>query len=308
MVAALTKARRRRLPAARRNWSLIAGCVLAALIVLAAIFRGLIEPYAPGAEYLNQTLQGPSASHLLGTDSLGRDELSRVIAGLSWSLGVTSIAVAISGFLGTTIGLIGAGWSGWPRAIVRRVMDFGIAFPFLVIAVVIIVVVGHGFLALSVTLGVVSWPIFSRVTFAEGIAAAERDYVLAARLMGVSTLRRVLRHILPTIRGTILVMLAFMFADLILVEAALSFVGLGAPLGTPTWGNMLYESEQYMVQAPWLLAAPGIAIVIVVIAANLLGDGLAAYTGRSSQARTRRGRLRRLLGKPLPVASEPTTS
>lgn len=282
------RSHRKRNPSGHRNWSLIAGVAAAAIILLSTFCRGLIEPDSPGAISLTQTLHAPSFAHLLGTDEFGRDEFSRVIAGLSWSLGVTSIAVAVSALIGTAIGLVGAGWPGWPRVLVRRTMDFGIAFPFLVIAVVIIVVVGHGFLALSLTLGVVSWPMFSRVTFAEGIAAAEQDYVLAARLMGVRPITRVIRHILPAIRGTIFVMLAFMFADLLLVEAALSFIGLGAPLGTPTWGNMLYESEQFLVTAPWLLAAPAVAIVVVVVTANLLGDGLATLGSGPRVAGTRR--------------------
>jgi peptide/nickel transport system permease protein len=264
-------------PARRRdrNWSLLAGGILAALIAFATIFHSLLEPYPPGSPSLSSILKGPSSAHLLGTDSLGRDELSRVLAGLPWSIGITVVAVAIATTLGTLLGLAGVVYAGWPRFVVRRVTDFGIAFPLLVIAVVAIVVVGHGFIALAGTLGVVAWPIFARVTLAQGLSAATEDYVLAAQLMGVGPFRRALRHILPAIRHTLIAMVAFLFADLLLLEAALSYLGLGAPVGTPTWGNLLADSTQYLVNAPWLLAAPAGALVLVVVSANLLGDGLA---------------------------------
>jgi peptide/nickel transport system permease protein len=269
--AGLGPRRRRR----KRNWPLIVGLVLGLAIVVLTLFHSSIEPYDPGAINIGAFLHPPSGEHLLGTDELGRDELSRVIAGFPFSIGVATIGVLIASVIGTALGLIGAGWEGWPRFVVRRFVDFGIAFPFLVIAVVIIVVVGDGFWQLSATLGIVAWPIFTRVTLAQGLVTVEQEYVLAARLMSVSPFRRAIRHILPAMRGTIVVMLAFVFADLLLLQSGLAFIGLGAPLGTPTWGNLLQDSQQYLLNGSWLMAAPAGAIVLSVITANLIGDGLA---------------------------------
>ena len=271
VTAPINSRRRRR----RRNWSLLAGATLGILIVLITLLHNVIEPYPPSAINLVVEFNGLSWSHLLGTDELGRDEFSRVLAGFPFSIGVAAIGVIVSSVIGTILGLIGAGWPGWPRFVVRRFLDFGIAFPFLVTAVVVIVVVGNGFWQLALTLGIVTWPVFARVTLAQGSVIAEQEYVLAARLMGVRPIRRAIRHILPAMRGTIVVMVAFMFADLLLIQTGLAFVGLGAPLGTPTWGNLLHDSEQYLLNAPWMLAGPAVAIVLTVITANLIGDGLA---------------------------------
>lgn len=264
------------------NWSLIVGATLAVLILVVAAAHTLLEPYAPGNPSLGQLLKAPSAAHLLGTDSLGRDQLSRVLAGFPWSIGITVIAVAIAATLGSLLGLVGVVYAGWPRFVVRRLTDFGIAFPLLVVALVAIVIVGHGFIALAGTLGVVAWPVFARVTLAQGLSAAQEEYVLAAQLMGVGPLRRAVRHVLPAIRHTLIAMVAFLFADLLLLEAALSYLGLGAPIGDPTWGNLLSDSTQYLVNAPWLLAGPSIALVLVVVTANLLGEGLAKGTGATA--------------------------
>lgn len=265
---------------ARANPSLVVALVLVLAIAVMTLFPGLFEPYDPSATSLFERLQAPSWAHLLGTDELGRDELSRLIAGFPWSVGVSVVAVAIASLIGTIVGMVGATWAGAPRWLVRRILDITIAFPFLVLAVVVIVVVGHSFLAVAVTLGVVTWPLFARVTLAEAIVVAQADYVVGARLMGAGPVRRMARHILPGVRDTLMVLVSFSFADLILLQAALSFIGLGAPLGTPTWGNMLSDSEQYLTNAPWLLAAPALAIVFVVVAANLLADRLSAYQAR----------------------------
>lgn len=267
------------------NPMLLVGTLLGLGVLVVTIFNTSLQPYNPTAVDLSSMEHGPSWAHLLGTDAVGRDELSRVLSGFPYSIGVAAIGVAISSASGTLLGLIGAAFGGWPRFLVRRAVDFGVAFPFLVVAVVIIVIVGHGFLAVAVTLGIVSWPIFTRVVFAQGLVAAEQDYVLAARLMGVGTLRRALRHILPAVRGTVLVMVAFVFADLLLLQAALAFIGLGPPLGSATWGNMLADAQDYLTQAPWMLVGPAAAIVIVVVTANLIGEGLVRAGAAPSSAR-----------------------
>jgi len=215
-------------------------------------------------------------THWLGTDNLGRDLWSRAVAGLAWSLACALTATLIAASIGTTLGLLAAERDGWVRAVVRQVVDLVLAFPGIVAAICVIAVVGQGFWPLVLTLGLLSWPVFARVVYAEALGLLERDFVTAARLAGVNRLRILVGHVLPGLRTTLLVMLAFHFADMLIAESALSFLGIGAPPGDPTWGNMLAESRQFLFRAPWMLFVPAGAIVLAVVIANLLGDGIAA--------------------------------
>jgi peptide/nickel transport system permease protein len=253
------------------------GLGLAVLLGVVALTQSVFAPADPYATDLPNRLAGPgSPGHLLGTDQLGRDLLSRVLAGFGWSLGIALLATAVGAGIGTAVGLL-AGWStGWPRTVLTRLVDLVISFPYLVIAIAIIAVVGRGFWPLALTLGLVSWPIYARVTYAETLSLRARPYVLAARLVGASAARTLVTHVLPGLRPTLQVLCALQFADMLVAESGLSFLGLGAPLGTPTWGNMLSDSRGYLVDAPWLLLAPATAIVLAVVAANLIGDGLTA--------------------------------
>jgi peptide/nickel transport system permease protein len=222
-------------------------------------------------------LQGPSLSGAwFGTDGLGQDVYSRVIAGFRWSLGIGTVGTLLGGFIGLTLG-VSAAWSRKTlRTILSRIIDIGISFPYLIIAVTIVTVVGRGFWPLALTLGLVCWPTIARVVYAETLTLREREYVTAARLFGISSLRSIFTHILPALRPTIQVVAAFTFAELLIAESGLSFLGLGAPLGTPTWGNMLNDSRVYMATSPWMMLAPVSAIIITIFAANLLGEGLNA--------------------------------
>jgi peptide/nickel transport system permease protein len=185
---------------------------------------------------------------------------------------------------GTIAGLMAAQQAGPVRTAVNRSVDTIIAFPGLVIAICVIAVIGRGFWPLSLTLGILTWPFVARVVYAEALGLMQRDYVLAAQLFSVHGGRIIFRHILPGLRPTLMVMLAFHFADMLIAESALSFLGLGAPLMAPTWGNMLAESRQYLTSAPWMLLAPGGAIVIVVITLNLIGDGIAKLSRDRARA------------------------
>jgi peptide/nickel transport system permease protein len=264
-------------PSRRLAPTLVVGLVLAAGLLVVALAQQVLVPYDPYATNLINRLSPPgSAGHLLGTDQLGRDVLSRVLTGFPWSLGVGVIATAVGATIGTTIGIV-AGWSvGWLRAFLTRVVDLAISFPYLVIAIVVVALVGRGFWPLALTLGAVTWPTYARVVYAETLSLRTREYVLAARLAGASSLRILITHVLPGLKSTLLVLCAFKFADILVAESGLSFLGLGAPLGAPTWGNMLADSRAYMLNAPWLLLAPAAAIVLAVVTANLLGDGLSA--------------------------------
>jgi peptide/nickel transport system permease protein len=265
---------------AGREFLVGAAAVLAVLAV--AVLGPMLSP-DPYATALDVRLLPPGAAgHWLGTDALGRDLAARIVTGLGWSLGVAAVATAIAAAIGTTLALVAAERDGWIRTAILQLVAAVLSFPGLVIAIAVIAVVGHGYWPLTLTLGLLSWPVFARVVYAEARGLLERDYVLAARLSGASRIRILAGHVLPGIAPTLYVMLAFHLADMLVAESALSFLGLGAPLGSPSLGNMLSESRQYLFVAPWLMFVPAAAIVAVVIAANLLGDGL---TRRTSGAR-----------------------
>jgi peptide/nickel transport system permease protein len=259
----------------RSGWLLVIGLALGVVLAAAALSHSIIAPADPYATDLAHRLAPlGTAGHALGTDQLGRDLLSRVLAGFGWSLGIGLIATTISAATGTALGVL-TGWSGGlVRASLNRLIDLAISFPYLVTAVAVVAIVGRGFWPLALTLGLVSWPVFARVGYAETLGLRGRGYVLAARLAGVSPPRTLLTHVLPGLAPTILVMSAFQFADLLVAESGLSFLGLGAPLSTPTWGNLLADSRGYLVDAPRLMLVPAAAIVLSVLTASLIGDGL----------------------------------
>jgi peptide/nickel transport system permease protein len=222
--------------------------------------------------------------HIFGTDQLGRDLFFRVLGGLPWSLGISGVAVVCVAVIGTFIGLIGAWYTGIVRTIVLLGIASMIAMPFLVLALVVVAVIGRGFWPLSLTMGFIAWTAVSRVIYAEARGLLTREYVLAARLFGVNKWSILIFHILPGLRPTILVMAAFFFAVLLIIESALSFLGLGAPLNAPSWGNMLSDSRQYLVNAPWMMFVPATAIVTAVISLNLIGDGFAELSRKRARA------------------------
>ena len=269
-----------RLPLAKRQGApgmrLIIGGIVASIVIVLAIANTALAPWDPlEGDIMIRLKPVFTPGHWMGTDQLGRDLWSRVLAGLPWSLGIAMVATLISMFIGTIAGLAAAWQPGRLRNVINRLVDMIIAFPGLVIAICVIAVVGRGFWPLAVTLGILTWPFFARVVYAEALSLMKRDYVLAAQMYAVSGPRILWRHILPNLRPTLLVMLAFHFADMLIAESALSFLGLGAPLSAPTWGNMLADSRQYLINAPWMMFAPGTAIVVVVVTLNLLGDGIA---------------------------------
>lgn len=274
------------MPISRRNLSkkfnrspftLRLSATILGFLFLVAIFQPLFYRVDPQYSDLLMRLQSPSLDGAwLGTDALGQDVYSRVIAGFRWSLGIASVGTLLGGFIGLTLGISAAWNRNRVRTVLSRIIDIGISFPYLIIAVTIVSVVGRGFWPLGLTLGLVCWPTIARVVYAETLTLREREYVTAARLFGVSAIRSIFSHILPALRPTIQVIAAFTFADLLIAESGLSFLGLGAPLGTPTWGNMLNDSRTYLATAPWMMIGPALAIIITIFTANLLGEGLNA--------------------------------
>lgn len=279
---ALVAAEKRGRP--RFSGELWLGVVLAGLLLAATIASDSLQPADPAKTNLLGRFTEPGADgYWLGSDNLGRDLLARVLAGLQWSLGAAALATAISATIGTTLGLIAAEYSGRVRTVILQITDLVLAFPGLIVAICVIAVVGQGFWPLVLTLGFLSWPPFARVIYAEGLSLSSRGFVTAARLSGSSRASILVRHWLPALSGTLGVMLAFHFAEMLIAESALSFLGLAAPVGEPTWGNMLAESRPHLFRAPWMLYVPAGAIVIAVLAANFIGDGLAHLFGRTTE-------------------------
>ena len=272
------------------SFQLDLGLLIFGLVVLALLAQWFLLDSSDLDGNLTSRLKPPGFTgrdgiyHIFGTDQLGRDLLFRVLGGLPWSLGISGVAVVCVAVIGTFIGLIGAWYTGIFRTIVLLGVASMIAMPFLVLALVVVAVVGRGFWPISLTMGFIAWTAVSRVIYAESRGLLTREYVLAARLFGVSKWSILIFHVLPGLRPTILVMAAFFFAVLLIIESALSFLGLGAPLNAPSWGNMLSDSRQYLVNAPWMMFVPAGAIVTAVISLNLIGDGFAELSRKRARA------------------------
>ena len=269
-------------PASTKDPDLFMRLGLAMLVLLGLL--GLAGPslVSIGADYidLDRRLIPPmSDGALLGTDQLGRDMLARLMAGLRWSLATATLATIIAFLLGLSLGLIAAAGK-WPLApLVLQITALAQAFPVFVLAAAVIAIVGGGFWAVVTTLGLVTWPAFARVVAAEAASLRTREYVLAARMMQMPVWRLYAVHLLPGLVPSLATLLAFHVADMLIAESALSVLGIGAGLGAATWGTMLSESRAYLLTAPWMLLVPAAAVVIVVIAFNLVGDGLRRQFG-----------------------------
>jgi peptide/nickel transport system permease protein len=254
------------------------GLAILTALVLAAVFADQIAP-DPDAQALFDRLDAPSWAggehgHLLGTDSLGRDLLARVIHGARVSLTVGLVGVALSGGVGITLGLI-AGYLGrrWDR-IIMRVADVQQAIPALVLAVAVAAVIKPSITNLIVVLAVTTWFTFARVVRSEVLSLREMLFVEAARVIGANDGRIIARHILPNAAASIIVIATLMIGNLILFEASLSFLGVGVPLTTPTWGRMVFNGLEYVATAWWIALFPGLAVMLTVLATNLVGDWL----------------------------------
>jgi peptide/nickel transport system permease protein len=259
---------------ALKHRSFVAGGVLVALLVALALLSFVWTPH-PAAEIdVANKLKPPSATHWLGTDSLGRDIASLLIVGARASIAVGLIAVGIGISIGVALGLLAAARRGWVEELVMRLTDFGIAFPALLTAIMLTAIYGPGLVTSIVAIGLFNIPEFARLTRAAANAVWAREYVLAARACGKGAWRISVEHVLPNIGAVLIVQATIRFAVAILAEAALSYLGLGTQPPTPSWGRMLNEGQSMMYQAPLLAVWPGLAIVLSVLGLNLMGDGL----------------------------------
>ncbi|MGD0863740.1 MAG: ABC transporter permease [Candidatus Limnocylindrales bacterium] len=258
-----------------RNGPAIVGIVFIAIFVTGAILAPYIAPYNPTIGVLGNNLQGPSLAHLMGTDLLGRDEFSRVLYGARISLTVGVIAVVFGLIGGTTIGAIAGGAGGLVDGFLMRVIDVMLAVPGILLAIGIVAWLGHGEIQIMLAVGISYSPIFARLLRGSLLALRESDYVIAARSMGASPVRILLRHMLPNALTPLIVQATLAAATAIIDVAGLGFLGLGP--GDPRiaeWGEMLTDSSRFLQSAPYLIFFPGAAIVISAVGFNLLGDGL----------------------------------
>ena len=259
--------------------ALIGLWVFAALILL-AVFAPLIAPHDPTSQARDALLvppywqDGGSATYLLGTDAIGRDILSRLLFGARFSLfiGLVVVTIALTG--GIALGLLAGFFGGWVDSVIMRVMDVVLAFPSLLLALVLVAVLGPGLTNAMIAIALVLQPHFARLTRAAVMAEKNREYVMAARVAGASKLRLMFRTILPNCLGPLIVQGTLSFSNAILDAAALGFLGMGAQPPTPEWGTMLAEAREFILRAPWVVTFPGVAILITVLAINLVGDGL----------------------------------
>lgn len=258
-----------------QRWRLLAiGGLLVAIVVVCAIFADFVAPYSPYDLDVASMLRGPSAAHWLGTDEIGRDELSRAIFAARISVEVALVAVGVGLIGGTIIGIFAAYFGGWIDLALMRLMELLFSFPAILLAVILLASLGTNILNAMLAIGIIFIPGFSRLARAATNGVLRQQYIDAARTIGMGDIRIVMREILPNVVTPLLVEAAVAFAYAVLLESALSFLGLGAQPPEPSWGNMLNTGRGFMGQAPWLSIVPGMAMFLCVLGFNLLGDGL----------------------------------
>ena len=258
-----------------RRWRLLAiGGTLVGIVIVCALFAEVIAPYSPYDLDVAVMLQGPSAMHWLGTDEIGRDVLSRAILAARISVQVALVAVGVGLVGGTIIGIVAAYFGGWIDLALMRLMELLFSFPAILLAVILLASLGTSILNAMLAIGIIFIPGFSRLARAATNDVLRQHYVDAARTVGMGDGRILLREILPNVVTPLLVEAAVAFAYAVLLESALSFLGLGAQPPEPSWGNMLNTGRGFMAQAPWLGIVPGMAMFLCVLGFNLLGDGL----------------------------------
>lgn len=247
---------------------------LTAALIAAALLAPLIAPYDPLAHNVIQRLKGPNALHWLGTDQFGRDTLSRILYGMRASLLVSASAVGAALIAGGAIGLAAAFYRGLAERVLMRAMDVLFAFPVILLAIGIIAILGPGAITTAIAIAVVYTPIFARLLRGPALSIVESDYVLAARSIGASDLRIAFLHVLPNLASIVLVQTSLLLSAAILVEASLSFLGLGTQPPSPSLGTMLSEGRNFLLLSPWNSVFAGVAILLLSFALNLLGDAL----------------------------------
>ena len=250
------------------------GLTVTALVFLIAIFGGFVAPYSPTHQQYDAILAPPGAAHVLGTDQLGRDTLSRLIYGARPSLAAGAVSVGIALAFGVPMGLLAGYTGGWLDEALMRVADTLWSFPGLVLAIAVEAILGPGLINAMLAIGIVYAPVFARLVRSQTLSVRELEYVEAARSVGAGEGRIMRAHIWPNVSTPVVVQSSLMVGQAILFEAALSFLGLGVQPPTPAWGSMLRTAYQYLQVDPWLSVFPGLAIFVTVLGFNFLGDAL----------------------------------
>jgi peptide/nickel transport system permease protein len=284
----LRSQRQRRWQTFVRNRTAVVGLVMTILIVCMAVFaddwfiaaiqgreaQPLLAPYDPNKQDTRNRLEAPSREHPMGLDNYGRDILSRIIYGARVSLLVGICSVLLGGIVGTFLGVAAGDTGGRMENLIMRSTDVLMAFPSLIMGLMVLAVLGSGIPKMVIAIGIMLSPAFVRVAHSSTLSIKQNDYILAARAIGVGHFRSLRRHVLPNLLGEIIVLSSVWAASAIRVEASLSFIGLGVSPPTPAWGTMIRDGTQHLTNAPWISLFPGLAILVTVLAFNLLGDGL----------------------------------
>lgn len=268
----------------------LAGLIIALLLVLAGVLAPLIAPYDPNEQFFDGlTLEGsplpPSSRFWFGTDTNGRDQFSRLLYGAQTSTMIGILANGIAVSIGTLLGVLAGYTRGWIGAAIMRFTDLMMAFPPLLLAIALTSILKPGLTIVILVIALVNWVQVARVIYTETVGLAEREYIEAARALGAGPLRVLLRHLLPHLVPTVIVYGTLGIATTVLLESMLSFLGRGVQPPTPAWGMMIFESQSYFLNAPWLVFIPGAAILLLALSFNLVGDAL-----RDALDPTQRGR------------------
>jgi peptide/nickel transport system permease protein len=257
-----------------RNKLSLFGLAIVILLVLVSFLASYIQPYDPLKISISNRTQGPSKSHTFGTDHFGRDIFSRVLSGAKISLTVGIVSVALGAFIGIILGAVGGYFGGWLDYFITLIMDAIISFPATLLAIGLMSVMGLGVTNIIIALSFIGIPHYGRIVRGAVLSIREKEYVEAARASGSGHLKLLLIHVLPNAMAPLIVVTTIGVANAILIEAALSFLGLGVPPPAPSWGNMLADGRNFLTQAPWMTIFPGVAISFTVLGFNTLGDGL----------------------------------
>ena len=257
------------------NWLAVAGLAVIIALVLVAIFADLIAPYSPViGDLKGARLLPPSATHWFGTDDLGRDIFSRIVYGSRLTLFVVVLVAVIAAPIGLLVGTAAGHAGGWIDAVLMRITDIFLAFPKLILALAFVAALGPGIENAVIAIAITSWPPYARIARAETLTVRNSDYIAAVQLMGASPFRIVLRHIMPLCLSSLIVRVTLDMAGIILTAAGLGFLGLGAQPPLPEWGAMIASGRRFILDQWWVAGMPGLAILVVSLGFNLLGDGL----------------------------------
>lgn len=268
------------MPPLRRYWPGAIGALLLAVLAVCAVFAPALSPHSPYAQDIAARLRPPawlpggSSDHLLGTDHVGRDYLSRIIHGSRVSLATGLLAVVGSGLLGVLVGLLSGYFGGGVDRLFTFLTNLTLTFPFMLLAIVVMALIGGGFANMVLVLGLTGWPVYARLVRVEVLSLREREFVLAGIGLGASSSAILLRHLLPNLLDLVVVLASVEVGRMIIVESFLSYLGLGVPPPVPSWGGMLSEGQLYIFQKWWLPTFPGLAILLAVLGVNLVGDTL----------------------------------